>query len=396
MKFLRYTLLCVLTGLFMLPLGFITAQTALAIQVEAEGMAAVLNNNVAGARKQAILNAQRNAVEQGVGTLVDSRTVVKNMDLIRDEILTSSQGFVAKYVVLSEGVTPDRANFKVRIKATVSDKLLKDRLAALRILHQKMGNKRIMVIYQSNNKNALERNHGANRAALQTIRQELNKAGFRLFNESATKKVYSQIERATRTDRPVEDLIAMALDQRADLLVRFENIAGKRGAKGGMFSAAFSTIRLSVFDTNTGRQVADAQTEAKQLLQAKAGAYDWEKALSDASSKASRQASNEAINNIANYYKQVDSQGFNYLVVFRNFDDDEKDVILDFMENTRGFKDLSELKNTRDYMEIELFSDQNTSRLRRMIRSGLKEKGIQLQVQSTSRNRIIFSNPNKQ
>ena len=371
------------------------APRALATEVQAEGQAAILNNNLAGARNQALVNAQRNAVEQGVGLVLDSKTVSENFEIIRDKVLTSSQGFVTKYTILQEGPTPDQQTFRVKIKAEVSQELLEDRLSALRILHQAMGNKRVMVIYKSDNPNALVRTHGATRSALQGIRDELNKSGFRLFNEGATEKVYTQIERATRTDRPVDDLIAMALDQQADLLVKFEDIAGQRGPKGGLFSAAFATIRISVFETTTGRQVADTEAEGKQLLQANAGPYDWEKGLAIASDKAGRQAATEAIGKIADYYKQIGDQGFNYLLAFKGFSDDEKDKILDYLEGTPGFSQLSEKKNTVGYLEVELFSSQDASRLRRMLRAGLKDKGIELQVQSTAGNRLVFSNLKK-
>jgi hypothetical protein len=389
MKPIRMLLLALpLLALLLAPVPLVHA-----IDVEAEGVAAVLNNNMAGARKQALLNAQRNAVEEGVGLLLDSKTLSENFEVIKDQVLTSSQGFVSRYDVISEGPTPDQSSFRVRIKATVSQDLLEDQLSALRILHKAMGQKRVMVVYQSSNPNALERNHGANRAALQTIRDRLNGAGFRLFNEAATQKVYTQIERAARVDRPVEDLIAMALDQQADLLVRFENIAGQRGPKGGLFSAAFATIRISVFETATGRQVADSQAEGKQLLQANAGPYDWEKGLSDAAVKASAQSVEETVTRITDYYKRLGDEGYSYLIVFRGFNDDQKDQILDYLEGTPGFSRLSELKNTIDYLEVELFTSEDGSRVRRMLRVGLKEKGINLQTQSTARNRLVFSNP---
>lgn len=368
------------------------ATPALAIEVEADGSAAILNNNVAGARKQALLNAQRNAVEQGVGVLVDSKTVSQNFEIIRDKVLASSQGFVSRYVVLSESRSADGESYQMRIRADVSKELLQDRLSALRILHQAMGNRRVMVLYHTVNPNALERNHGANRSALQTIQSELNKAGFRLFNAEATDKVYKQIEQAARVDRPEEDLIAMALDAQADIMVRFENIAGQRGPKGGMFSAAYSTLRISVFEVSTGRQIADTQGEGKQLLRADAGPYDWEKGLADAAVKAAEPAVREAIDRIAAYYEQTQDQGFNYQIVFRGFNDEQKDLIMDFLEGTDGFKNVSELKNTVDFLEIELFTTQEASRLGRIVRAGLKEKGIQLQTVSTQRDRLIFGN----
>lgn len=374
---------------------FFAAPAALAVPVEATGEAAIFSGNVSSARKQALVNAQRNAVEQGVGLILDSQSVLANYQLIKDEVLTSSQGFVNKYKVISERRTPDNSAYQVKIKADVSKSLLTDKLSALRILHKRMGNKRVMVIYRSNNKHALPRNHGANASALQSLRDKLNRAGFRVFNEAATAKVYKQIKRTVRTGRPVNDLIAMALEQRADILVQFENVAGKRGPRGGMFSAAFATIRVSVYDTSTGRQIADAQNEAKHLLRANAGPYDWEKGLSVASAKAAGAVADESINRIADYYKQVGDRGNAFLMVFKGFDDDQKDVILDFLENTPNFQQLSELKNTVNYLELELFSGEKASRLRRIVRSGLKKKGVHLQIQFSGRNRIVFTNPRR-
>ena len=362
-----------------------------AVEVEAEGLAAIFGGNVNSARQQALLNAQRNAVEKGVGLLLDSNSVMQNYNLIRDEVLTSSQGFVNKYEVVRQGRSDDGTSYTVTIRADVSRKLLEDRLSALRILHKKMGNKRVMVIYQTINPNAMPRNHGATTAALQSLRDGLNKAGFRVFNEKITAELYKQIE---GKDRPVEDVIALALGQRADVLVQFEHVGGKRGAGKGMFGSAFSTLRVSVFDTNTGRQIADSQVEGKQLVRANAGAYDWEKGLSSAAAKAAAQASDEAVAKISDYYKGLGDQGSAFLIVFKGFDAEKKDLILDFLENTSGFQQLSELRNNQNYLEVELFSGENSSRLRRMIRAGLKKQGINLQLVSSTRNRFIFSNPN--
>ncbi len=392
---IRAGMLCLLLCAAWLAAACLSPAGLSAAEVEAAGTAAVINGNIASARNQALLNAQRNAVEQGVGLVLDSKTVAENFQIIKDQILTSSQGFVTKYLVVSEGATPDRQSYQVRIKAEVAQNLLEDRLAALRILNKKMGNKRIMVIYQSDNRNALPRNHGATTAALQGLNDELNKAGFRVFNQVQTEKVYQQIEKAARVDRPVDDLIAMALDNQADILVRFEDIGGERGAQGGQFSAAYATIRVSVYDTSTGRQIADSQVEGKQLLRANAGPYDWAKGLADASQKAAREAASESITKIADYYKQVGDTGFAYLLIFKGYSDDEKDVILDYLEHTEGYKQLSELKNAPDYLEVELFSSEEGSRLRRLIRQGLTDKGIKLQTQSAAGNRILFQNPAK-
>ena len=57
-----------------------------------------------------------------------------------------------------------------------------------------------------------------------------------MFNESVMKEVYRAIEQEAIVDRPVDSLIAMALDQRAEIMVRMEMIGGKRDKKGGAFT----------------------------------------------------------------------------------------------------------------------------------------------------------------
>ncbi|MDH4120106.1 MAG: hypothetical protein OEV94_00150 [Deltaproteobacteria bacterium] len=376
-------------------LAVLHAAPALADDVIAEGEAAILSGNRAAAREQAVRNAQRNAVEQSVGVLLDSKTVMENFEVIKDKILTSSEGFVTKYKVLEESVSPDGSSMRVKIEATVEKNLLKDRLAALRILHQKMGNRRLMVVYASNNKNALPRNHGANRSALEAIQDEYGKMGFRVFNEKETERVYAEIEQGAQVDTQKEDLLALALAQQADIMVSFENVSGQRQNKDEKFHAAYATIRVSVYDTNSGEQLATADVEGKKLLLPNAGPYDWEKALAGAASAAARQASQQTIDKIAAYYQKIDSEGRAFLLSFRGYNDDEKNKILDVLENLSGVRNLSELKNADYYLEVELFSTEEPSRMRRMIQSELQKSGIALQTKTSNRTRVLFVNPRR-
>ena len=54
-------------------------------------------------RNEAIANAERMAVEQVVGTFVDSQTLVESAMVQLDEIYTHAQGYVSNVKVLSEG-----------------------------------------------------------------------------------------------------------------------------------------------------------------------------------------------------------------------------------------------------------------------------------------------------
>ena len=362
-------------------------------EVIAIGSAAIYNDNVGSAKNQALQNAQRQAVEQGVGALIDSQTISQNFQIIKDEILSSSRGFVTSYQILEEGRTPDNGFYQVKIRAFVSDKGIRDKLTALRILHKKMGNKRLMVVYHKQDPKASKRSFQTIPALMGTLRDEFNSAGFRVFNEGVMQDVYEAIEVGGVIDRPAESLIALALDQQAEILVAAEMVAGKRGKQGGVFNALKADVRLSVYDVSTGRQIADVIGNGKQLFTGAQGAFDVHRNLKKASALAARRAAQEAIGKIAEYYQTLGDQGFAYLMVFRNYSQDEEDEILDYLESIAGFKDLSELKNAPSYLEIELFSSESKSRLRRKIRRDLREKNIPLLSQQTAGNRLLFIKP---
>ena len=71
----------------------------------------------AKARDEAVTDACRRAVEEGVGLFVKSDTLVKNSQLIEDNIYTKSKGYIKSYKVVKEGVKDDL--YRVTVEATV-------------------------------------------------------------------------------------------------------------------------------------------------------------------------------------------------------------------------------------------------------------------------------------
>jgi|ERR1035437_462959 hypothetical protein len=64
-------------------------------------------------------SALRNAIEQAFGTFISSKTDILNDQLIKDEIVSISNGNIQKIEVLSEGKLPDGSYYNT-LKATVS------------------------------------------------------------------------------------------------------------------------------------------------------------------------------------------------------------------------------------------------------------------------------------
>lgn len=116
--------------------------------VTAEGMAPV-QGNPAIARDHAIQDALRKAVEQAVGTMVASETLVENFQVVRDNIYNKSQGYVKEYKVVKE--SPQKDLYAVTISATVSTESLKNDLGALGLLIARVGKPRTLFMIAEQN-----------------------------------------------------------------------------------------------------------------------------------------------------------------------------------------------------------------------------------------------------
>lgn len=70
-------------------------------------------------KQDAISVALRNAIEQAFGTFISSKTEILNDNLIKDEIISVSNGNIQKYEILAEGQLPSGEYYN-SVKATVS------------------------------------------------------------------------------------------------------------------------------------------------------------------------------------------------------------------------------------------------------------------------------------
>ncbi len=106
-------------------------------------------------KKGALLDAKRNAVEQGIGTILISETEMKNFRIQKDTVLSRAMGSVRQFEVLKEDALQDNT-FYVKIRAVVSLSGIKSDLAALKILLEAMDKPRMMVVIKEQNGNAAE------------------------------------------------------------------------------------------------------------------------------------------------------------------------------------------------------------------------------------------------
>jgi hypothetical protein len=96
--------------------------------VDAEGEAAIVNNDRPAAKMEAIARAKWQAIEQTVGVDVKAGSFVSNFALVEDVMKTQVGGAVKKYTVLSEDEKKDALT--VRINACVEPKQAQEAIAS--------------------------------------------------------------------------------------------------------------------------------------------------------------------------------------------------------------------------------------------------------------------------
>ena len=135
--------------LLTIPLSRSEAQSG-STQVQATGMGAITYNDIPAARDRAVQDALRKAVEQTLGTFIDSQTRVENYMVVEDRILNWTRGYVKNYQILSERKAAEDM-YEVSINATVDVSDLQKDANAVQNLIQNMGNPRIMFLVDEKN-----------------------------------------------------------------------------------------------------------------------------------------------------------------------------------------------------------------------------------------------------
>jgi hypothetical protein len=89
--------------------------------------------------------ARRAALEQGIGQMISSSTVMENFMVKKDEVITRTEGFVKSFQVVSENQGPDGA-WETVVDAVVNREGVQDVLASMCILVDALGKPRVAVL----------------------------------------------------------------------------------------------------------------------------------------------------------------------------------------------------------------------------------------------------------
>ena len=145
----------ILTFTILIYFSFVFSQQELEIEGTGEGETS----------DQALLNAKRDAIEKGIGTILRSQIEIENFQLKRDLVITKTVDAVKSYQLLSQSKSSGDQK-QIKIKAVILTDVMRDNLAALQILIGSMEKPRVMVVVRETN---ISNNDPGNQTAENTI-----------------------------------------------------------------------------------------------------------------------------------------------------------------------------------------------------------------------------------
>jgi hypothetical protein len=217
-------------GLLFLALGLwgiVQAQQTRSIQVTGLG----------SDRNQALQDALRNAVSEGLGVIIKSETQVENFAVVRDAIQTRTEGYVSEYKVIKEGKRRDGL-FEMNMIAMVS----LDPLAAdVQLLAQAIGGVRFLVMY--NAARVPEDQHELYNFAVERINEALARKRYRYVEQKRFQQLQNEAEMMMGFSERTEEAFVQQLGLRADaeFVIYIRSVS--------------SETRSEAFDTRTGNRV---------------------------------------------------------------------------------------------------------------------------------------------
>jgi hypothetical protein len=117
---------------------------------EAVGLARLYSGEEKQAKDDALRDAMKKAIEQGMGAVLSSETEIKNFQVVSDRIYKKSGGSIASYKILREGEVDEGKHYEVAISAVIDNDKLKESTKEFRLMQEMTGMKSLFVAYNPN------------------------------------------------------------------------------------------------------------------------------------------------------------------------------------------------------------------------------------------------------
>jgi len=335
MEALSMKKLCLLSVLFLCLTLPLFAQDSK--QITAEGVASV-GNDPAAARDKAIEDALRRAVEQAVGTIVESETAVENYQLLSDKIYSHSSGYVKDYKVVSEKT--EGGLMRVTVAANVSAGELNNDLSAIGLLQRRMKYPRVMVMIVEenilNSQTYWNQYVSSGSQAESTIIKKLKEKGFNVVDSQLQRRQVAPADarQAWEGNNEMAGRIGTKMGAEIVIIGEATSTRAENNIMGSDLLSASSTINASAVKAGTGEVIAQAQTSGT------AAHINEVAAVQQSLGKAADQAGDQLIDGILETWKKESSGTRQLLVQIDDISAAEVDKVKATLGKMRGVTEV--------------------------------------------------------
>ena len=288
---MRYVAVCVIAlMLACLPWHVAAQQSDVEMTVTAQGQAAVVNDDLAKAEDEALADAKRNAVEQGIGVFVKSESLGKNFELVEQTILTKSEGYLASWEKIPdsrkiEKVDNDRL-LSIKIKARVKLISVVNALTDIEAIYDSIQRPKVMVLM--NEKNMGQKPEDLPASALAVMRA-LQEKKFDIVDPEVIKRVIAKESARVAIERGDTQAAAMlAMQEGAEILVLGSANASQQTLPeeaGDAIKAASALLSARIVYSDTGDVLYTSKQVPGRGVSTSTTEEAGTKALDDAGSK---------------------------------------------------------------------------------------------------------------
>ncbi len=338
-------------------------------------------------RQEAINNGIRVAVEQALGTMVQSDTQVTNGKLIWDRIASASAGYVKNYNILAEGKDPVTDVYKVKMAVTVDDYKLKGAVDDFlndpkqqQIFQQtKFDERKVIVVYLPQTGFDLPYDSKGVQTIMGLVQDKLAAHGFRVFLPEQIQRIKGKSAEMVVDE---ETAIEIGRQETGDCVVIVSLDGARRPTNDGFF-LLMCTLNLRAFDTTTGALFANVQDRDKTI--SRGGDYAIQDGISRAAIKIGPRAVERLVKKIVKRFS-----GPKYVtLIFKNISKKNQNRMEDILEEL-GWR-TRVARQTGSYIEFEVIGEADPTSVRKIVRREIQKAGLPLKSGEKVGNRITFN-----
>ena len=327
--------------------------------VIATGVAPIQGDNISGARQNAVQDALRQALEQGVGMVMDATSILQNDDLM-EKIYSNTKGYITRYEIIKER-KEQNGLYRVKIQAAVKTGELRATLVRLGIIKAIMDYPRVMILQHPQNVAS-----SASKAAETVLIKNFTDKRFDVVDPGKSKQLHGELKELFKVNNIKNVAARIGLRHHAEIVVLYE-LKTSASEFDGIMESTPVDLRTQAIVTTTA-QILSA--EGKSIIGV---GKTRERARMEGTRQVTEKICQPLMHTIVSWWADYTANGLPYIITLKTPAKADR-LVISFqqaIESIPGVVSLTERSSGGGITEMMVKYRGNTTQLKREIISKL-------------------------